>query len=76
MEFYLPLANAASPLEMVSIPNGMEFYAVEFLDRLQAFGVSIPNGMEFYSIKKGDYRKNLAFQFPTGWNSTVSHTIP
>ena len=33
--------------------------------------VSIPNGMEFYSQAGRCSRGKTAFQFPTGWNSTV-----
>ena len=33
--------------------------------------VSIPNGMEFYiATVLTDRREHVAFQFPTGWNST------
>ncbi|WP_295153390.1 hypothetical protein [uncultured Campylobacter sp.] len=33
--------------------------------------VSIPNGMEFYiAAVLTDSREHVAFQFPTGWNST------
>ncbi len=34
--------------------------------------VSIPNGMEFYPNVSGLHVAFLAFQFPTGWNSTVA----
>ena len=33
--------------------------------------VSIPNGMEFYNTEKPNAADYIAFQFPTGWNSTL-----
>ena len=38
------------------------------------FLVSIPNGMEFYEEIDKSRRDVISFQFPTGWNSTVSKT--
>ena len=53
----------------VSIPNGMEFYSARG-DNLVPPNVSIPNGMEFYSTFIFTLPFFVAFQFPTGWNST------
>ena len=49
----------------------MEFYytQISFLYRTEL--VSIPNGMEFYHISKSYGVEKIAFQFPTGWNSTL-----
>jgi len=42
------------------------------LKLLFALPVSIPNGMEFYRRWNFWFRKREAFQFPTGWNSTLA----
>ena len=57
----------------VSIPNGMEFYE-GISSRLRVSSlVSIPNGMEFYAdMLQKDFAYTPLFQFPTGWNSTLS----
>ncbi len=49
----------------------MEFYVI--CARHDACGlVSIPNGMEFYDKIQIDLSLDAMFQFPTGWNSTLS----
>ena len=60
------------PNWFVSIPNGMEFYHPCKL-QIQLFKlVSIPNGMEFYRDGKEVRFIVEEFQFPTGWNSTLT----
>ena len=56
----------------VSIPNGMEFYERNFSEQRHQVSVSIPNGMEFYDGVRDDIDQFIRFQFPTGWNSTVT----
>jgi len=56
----------------VSIPNGMEFYRNDKAFSQSHREVSIPNGMEFYLTFLGLFSKSLMFQFPTGWNSTIT----
>ena len=56
---------------LVSIPNGMEFYRIIGILLIKFMFVSIPNGMEFYFSSKRVYIVYKVFQFPTGWNSTV-----
>ena len=55
----------------VSIPNGMEFYSFCISSLSLFWWVSIPNGMEFYAVNVCVFVTNRAFQFPTGWNSTL-----
>ena len=50
----------------------MEFYFRQFPRNTARDRVSIPNGMEFYNAKRENKQSNIAFQFPTGWNSTIS----
>ena len=58
--------------EIVSIPNGMEFYErSRGRSLLWSKPVSIPNGMEFYRGARFSLLPCQLFQFPTGWNSTV-----
>ena len=57
-------------IRWVSIPNGMEFYArVRYLSRLSARFNSQRDGILLDDLDR--YCKNLKFQFPTGWNSTL-----
>ena len=57
----------------VSIPNGMEFYQALSQKVVPKARVSIPNGMEFYrEIAPFLTDGNKKFQFPTGWNSTLT----
>ncbi len=62
--------NEAKESEIVSIPNGMEFYSFGLTIDISKIRVSIPNGMEFYCLIKRYSRRLCVFQFPTGWNST------
>ena len=50
----------------------MEFYEYFKGERIWAKIVSIPNGMEFYFFLAPLLLCRLGFQFPTGWNSTLS----
>ena len=59
----------------VSIPNGMEFYSSFTIVRFISVIVSIPNGMEFYFNAGFGYFPGFGFQFPTGWNSTLSFRL-
>ena len=54
----------------VSIPNGMEFYALCKPPQSYRYPVSIPNGMEFYPNFNLLFFHQNGFQFPTRWNST------
>ena len=63
--------NEAKESEIVSIPNGMEFYSFGLTIDISKIRVSIPNGMEFYCLIKRYSRRLCVFQFPTGWNSTI-----
>ena len=49
MEFYLKHIVGLLLLFLVSIPNGMEFYALPHKHYAPHHRVSIPNGMEFYA---------------------------
>ena len=71
MEFYIFAIIAECLILIVSIPNGMEFYITPFCFELVLHTVSIPNGMEFYAAYWAFHKWGSAFQFPTGWNSTV-----
>ena len=55
---------------MVSIPNGMEFYAFGYTD--QVFAAKSFNSQRDGILHKGIFAsiKKALFQFPTGWNST------
>ena len=64
------MSYIVKPNLRVSIPNGMEFYLSLAYKPKKAWKVSIPNGMEFYSAERRLRYLTLAFQFPTGWNST------
>ena len=71
MEFYRREHGYRRNEEIVSIPNGMEFYARLSIRSVPSLRVSIPNGMEFYSRHLlSEPGSNAQFQFPTGWNST------
>ena len=60
------------PTHPVSIPNGMEFYPGRRFGTADPFVVSIPNGMEFYLMSLTFIALSKVFQFPTGWNSTIT----
>ena len=64
--------NIWKSIARVSIPNGMEFYESLSPPGLKITSVSIPNGMEFYLHRRITLRPRATFQFPTGWNSTIS----
>ena len=49
----------------------MEFYISLYGSLYTGFAVSIPNGMEFYLNEGDSVILIAAFQFPTGWNSTL-----
>ena len=73
MEFYFARSDYRKNRALVSIPNGMEFYALlsPSLIELISF-VSISNGMEFYADQYAVFRRARGvFQFPTGWNYTL-----
>ena len=61
-------------INIVSIPNGMEFYENLGLLIQRYKLVSIPNGMEFYGLFFLCRKRAIPFQFPTGWNSTQKST--
>ena len=71
MEFYFSSTSFRRLSISVSIPNGMEFYAI-IKPHITRSRVSIPNGMEFYNIVSSTPLASSTFQFPTGWNSTIS----
>ena len=48
MEFYIVIGDEPNGKNIVSIPNGMEFYGYTEILHLYKYAVSIPNGMEFY----------------------------
>ena len=71
MEFYCGRKSCFRFAEIVSIPNGMEFYIPHRLERYERRKtVSIPNGMEFYANGEINGFQTSLFQFPTGYNST------
>ena len=51
MEFYNLRGKKEGERAIVSIPNGMEFYAAAVTTARDGARVSIPNGMEFYIIQ-------------------------
>ena len=72
MEFYKSASDLQRCPHSVSIPNGMEFYERNFSEQRHQVSVSIPNGMEFYDGVRDGIDQFIRFQFPTGWNSTVT----
>ena len=75
MEFYLnPCLSRRRTTSFNSQRDGILLFLVHQLNRPIKI-VSIPNGMEFYVIFKFAQKLELiAFQFPTGWNSTIITT--
>ena len=53
----------------------MEFYLSDEIVQIGARIVSIPNGMEFYAKLEGSNTVMAPFQFPTGWNSTLTQAL-
>ena len=70
MEFYKSRLRSAFYLLRVSIPNGMEFYSSQQLppDLLSGFNSQRDGILPNFS---STYYAEVAFQFPTGWNSTA-----
>ena len=74
MEFYSVGARIYAKNRKVSIPNGMEFYAIA--------SASFSPSPSFNSQRDGillfknpEQQKHIQFQFPTGWNSTLLHRL-
>ena len=73
MEFYSDSYISHSTYGTVSIPNGMEFYEVDETPRqskVKSFNSQRDGILPF--PWKSRSRRSIRFQFPTGWNSTLT----
>ena len=72
MEFY-PAKTQAWAQKAVSIPNGMEFYGNYYTDPwLMEKGFNSQRDGILRAAYVADTFAPGMFQFPTGWNSTIS----
>ena len=78
MEFYAKNSNSCVDQQIVSIPNGMEFYWFRSLFVYLHYNVSIPNGMEFYlALIQGQAKaKSFNSQRDGILPSSISSEIP
>ena len=72
MEFYILrfLQYLSSSSSFNSQRDGILHFATFLFHQIRR--VSIPNGMEFYSCTPARSCATSQFQFPTGWNSTMT----
>ena len=59
------------PRKIVSIPNGMEFYACIYPRFIVGLSFQFPTGWNSTQLNEKNRRARGSFQFPTGWNSTI-----
>ena len=64
-------ARISHALQVVSIPNGMEFYSVPLLSDIWLIGFQFPTGWNSTKAQTICHNTCILFQFPTGWNSTA-----
>ena len=59
------------PRKIVSIPNGMEFYACIYPRLIVGLSFQFPTGWNSTGNVMLAFLEFASFQFPTGWNSTI-----
>ena len=74
MEFYEDVALFRHQLIVVSIPNGMEFYSSVTVSKWISECFNSQRDGILLLLPSQFVLNALAFQFPTGWNSTVGNT--
>jgi len=75
MEFYLEARYVDRENRHVSIPNGMEFYVTTGLKTYKNMCFNSQRDGILLSADRSLSFRYLTFQFPTGWNSTLSSLI-